>query len=592
MAETSENAAETSQETQAPIPADPIGRLRVAFARLSNTQKIVLAVVAAAVVALLVGVWLWSRQPGYRVLFTNFSDKDGAAIIAALEQSAVPYRLAEGGAAILVPAGKVHEVRLRLAGQGLPRGGSVGFELMENQKFGISQFAEQVNYQRALEGELSRTIESIAAVEAARVHLAIPKPSVFVREEQKPTASVLLRLQPGWLLTPSQVAGISYLVASSVPQLVLANVTITDQDGNLLSQLKDRKDESKLDRDQLAYVHEIEANVIKRINDILVPVVGEGNYRTQVAADLDFAQIEQTAEIFGPNTPVRSEQVSESANMDRPPLPRGGVPGALSNQPPVPGIAPITQPEVGGANQGMAPPNLPTPTSLLGKGQIDVAGVKAPVRDPVTPPFATQRDTTRNNEVDKTIRHTRQPLGRIQRLTAAVVVNYRMETDAKSGKRAPRPMTDGEIAQITSLVREAMGYNSERGDSVSVANAPFAAAAEPLASAPFWKNPEYVAPGLEIVKYLVLAAIALLFYWILLRPIFRTMFPPPEKPVERKPGEAGAEGDEEGEGEGEEGGEVEAEIDPFAKKLAEARAFTQENSKAVAHIINDWLNPG
>ena len=230
-------AIETTPE--APEAAENLAdRVRQALARLTNQQKILLMVAIAALIALAVGASTWLKQSDYRILFSNISERDGGSIIAALEQMNVPYRFNEGGSAILIPGTRVHEVRLRLATQGLPKGGGVGFELMENQKFGISQFAEQVNYQRGLEGELARTIQSVGAVQNARVHLAIPKPTVFVREELKPSASVLLNLYPGRSLEPSQIAGIQNLVAASVPSLAVASVTILDQSGAMLSQLK------------------------------------------------------------------------------------------------------------------------------------------------------------------------------------------------------------------------------------------------------------------------------------------------------------------------------------------------------------------
>ena len=273
MAATSETTANAAQA------GGLTDRLRQALARLNNQQKIVLMVSLAAIITLLMGASLWVRQPDFRVLFSNISERDGGAIITALEQLNIPYKFNDGGSAILVPGDKVHEVRLRLASQGLPKGGAVGFEVMENQKFGTSQFAEQVNYQRALEGELARTIQSIAAVQTARVHLAIPKPSVFVREEQKPSASVLLSLYAGRGLEPAQVAGIQNLVAASVPQLPVANVTLLDQSGAMLSQLKSKLMEAGLDPTQIKYVHDVEASVIKRVEDILAPIVGEGNAR-------------------------------------------------------------------------------------------------------------------------------------------------------------------------------------------------------------------------------------------------------------------------------------------------------------------------
>ena len=567
--------------------ADPMTRMREAFGRLSSQQKMLLAVALAAIVALLVGTYLWSKQPDYRVLFANISEKDGGAIIAALDQSAVPYKYSEGGTAILVPADKVHDVRLKLASQGLPRGGSVGFELMENQKFGTSQFIEQVNFQRALEGELSRTIQSISAVQSARVHLAIPKPSVFVREEQKPTASVLLHLFPGRTLEPAQVAGISHLIASSVPQLPLGNVNIVDQNGNLLSQLKDKLTEAGLDPTQIKYVREMENSIIKRIEDILSPVLGSNNFRVQVAADLDFSHTEQTAETFRPNgTPpeasIRSQQVSESANLNQ--SPGGGVPGALSNQPPVPATAPLTQPAVG--QPGAAPGASPLPQNPNDRGQINAAGITSPM-SPVAPPLSTRKDTTTNYEVDKTIRYTKQSVGSIRRLTAAVVVNHRMEKD-KSGKEVPKPLSESQIQQLNDLVREAMGYNQARGDSISVVNAAFTPEEKaPVVETPLWKDPENISFAKEIFKYLLIAGLIAYLLLGVIRPIIRTMFPPPapeETPEEAALRAAGAVQI------GEAGEEAtEAEIDHFAEKIKKAKEIAQNDPKAVANIIKDWL---
>ena len=258
--------AATGTNTNPTAGADNLtDRLRNALSRLNNQQKILLMVSLAGLVALLVASSTWLKQADYRVLFSNIAERDGGAIIASLDQMNVPYKFNESGGAILIPSSKVNEIRLRLASQGLPKGGGVGFELMENQKFGISQFAEQVNYQRGLEGELSRTIQSIGAVQAARVHLAIPKPTVFVREELKPSASVLLNLYAGRALEPSQIVGIQNLVAASVPNLAVSSVTLIDQSGAMLSQLKSKLMEAGLDQTQIKYVQEIEASAIKRL---------------------------------------------------------------------------------------------------------------------------------------------------------------------------------------------------------------------------------------------------------------------------------------------------------------------------------------
>mgnify|MGYP003381371763 FL=1 len=312
MAATTETTAGTAPD------GNPVERLRDAFNRLGSQQKLVFMVAVAAIFAIIVGTILWSRQPDWKTLFSNLTEKDGGAIVTILEQQNVPHRYTDNGA-LQVPADRVHEVRLKLASQGLPRGGMIGFELMENQKFGVSQFAEQVNYQRGLEGELARTIQSIGAIQSARVHLAIPKPSVFVREEQKPTASVMLSLYPGRSLDGAQIAGITHLVSSSVPQLPASNVAVIDQSGALLSQLKDKQTEAGLDPTQIKYVRDVESSIIKRISEILSPMLGQDNFKVQVAADIDFSQSEQTAETYRPNnTPesasIRSRQNNESAS--------------------------------------------------------------------------------------------------------------------------------------------------------------------------------------------------------------------------------------------------------------------------------------
>ena len=248
-----------------PAPGDD-GAERLPFIRTPMGRNFMRAAAAAAVVAVLIGLYMWNKPPDYGVLFSNFTDRDGGAITAELDKLNIKHKFSENGGAILVPTEQVHDARLKLAAQGLPKGGNVGFELMENQKLGVSQFLEQVNYQRALEGELARSIQSLAAVENARVHLALLKPSVFVRDQQKPTASVLLTLHPNRMLDPAQTAAIVHLVASSVPELMPANVTVVDQAGNLIS------DQSKngsgglnaknMDETQLKYVKDMQLQVI------------------------------------------------------------------------------------------------------------------------------------------------------------------------------------------------------------------------------------------------------------------------------------------------------------------------------------------
>jgi len=547
-------------------------RLREMLGRMSNSQKVVIMVSVAAIIALLVASTSWLKHADYKVLFSNISERDGGAIITALEQLNIPYRFNDGGGAILIPSDKVHEVRLRLASQGLPKGGAVGFELMENQKFGISQFAEQVNYQRGLEGELARTIQSIAAVQSARVHLAIPKPTVFVREEQKPSASVLLYLYPGRTLEPAQVAGIQNLIAASVPQLPVSNVTLLDQSGAMLSQLKSKLMEAGMDPTQIKYVQEIEASVIKRIEDILTPIVGPGNSRVQVAADVDFSQSEQTAESHRPNTTppdisIRSQQTSETASA----TPSAqGVPGALSNQPPVPATAPLTQPAVPGAGAA-TPSGPPVP------GQLNAAGVQAAINS-VAQPISTRKDSTINYEVDKTIRHTKQSVGTIKRLSAAVVVNHRKE----AGKATSKPLSDLEIKQINDLVKEAMGFSKDRGDTISVANAPFTAIEKTDSGIPLWKDPEVQSIAKDLIKYGAIAAIIAYLLLGVLRPLIKSALEslpkPPPKPLGEELNIVVGE-------EGEQGPSAAASLE---KMIEQARELAQKDPKMVANIIKDW----
>lgn len=559
-----------------PPAAGPLDRLREAFERLNNQQKMILLVTLAAIVALVVGAILWSRQPDYKVLFSNLGDKDGGAIVTALEQQNIPHKMSDSGA-ILVPSDRVHEVRLKLASQGLPRGGSVGFELMENQKFGISQFAEQVNYQRGLEGELARTIQSIGAVQSARVHLAIPKPSVFVREEQKPTASVMLNLYPGRSLDAGQIAGITHLVAASVPQLPTSNVTVIDQSGALLSQLKSKLTEAGLDPAQIKYVREVEDSIIKRIEEILKPMLGPENYKVQVAADVDFSHVEQTAESYTPNgnpanASIRSQQSSETANVNQA---TGGVPGALTNQPPVPATAPLTAPNVGGTPGQPARPGEP--------GKLEAAGITAPLQT-AGHPVSTAKNATINYEIDKTVRYTKQALGTVRRLSAAVVVNHRKEP-GKDGKLVAKPLPEAEMKQINDVVREAMGFSKDRGDTLSIANSPFTAPEKTEVSVPLWKDPENIAFAKELVKYLLIAAVIAYLLIKVVQPIIRTMFPSAEQIAEAEREALALAGGLPGVEEGEE----QVEINHYAAKVEKAREIAQNDPKVVANIIKDWM---
>ncbi|MBU9192810.1 flagellar basal-body MS-ring/collar protein FliF [Burkholderia gladioli] len=465
------------------------------LSRMRTNPKLPFVIITALAIAAIVALVLWSRAPDYKVLYSNLSDRDGGAIIAALQQSNIPYQFTDAGGAILVPASLVHETRLKLASMGLPKGGSVGFELMDNQKFGISQFAEQVNYQRALEGELERTIASINAVRAARVHLAIPKPSVFVREREAPSASVFVDLYPGRVLDDGQVLAITRMVASGVPDMPAKNVTIVDQDGNLLSQ---QQSAAGLDANQLKYVQQVERNTQKRIDAILAPMFGAGNTRAQVSADVDFSRAEQTSESFSPNgtqqqAAIRSQQTSSSTEMSQ--SGAGGVPGALSNTPPQPASAPIT----GASGAAGTPPT----------------------------PISDRKDSTTNYELNKTVSHVEQATGGIKRLSVAVVVNNLPVADAK-GHVTMQPLSADKLRQVEQLVKDAMGFDAKRGDSVNVVNSQFTELADPLADVPWWRTPDMIAMAKDIAKWLGIGVAAAALYFMFVRPAMRRAFPPPE----------------------------------------------------------------
>lgn len=523
-----------------------------AFLRLAPRQKLIGMVGVALVVAVLVGGWLWTKDPPYALLFTIQDEKDGGQIVAALSQQNIPYRFSDGGRGILVPQAVVHDTRLKLASQGLPKGGLVGFELMETQKLGVSQFAEQINYQRALEGELARSIQSLAAVRGARVHLAIPKQTAFLRDDQKTSASVLVSLHPGRTLEPVQVAGIINLVASSVPQLSANNVSVIDQEGKLISQQRDPSRDAGLDATQLKFLREVEADYGKRIEAILTPLVGPNNVRAQVAADLDFSQTDQVAESYKPNpaneTAIRSQQTAEAGSGSPP---TAGIPGALTNQPPAPATAPLTQ---------------PAPAGAAG------AGAAANAAQNYT------RNATINYEVDKTIRHTKGVPGTVRRLSVAVVVNHRKDPT----KPKPVPLTPAELKQITDLAREAMGFNQGRGDTLNVANAAFTPAEkEAVADAPIYENQKLISILLELARYLLIAGAVFWLWTRMLKPVFEKLMEPrpPGLAPERNEFEVGADG-------------MLHRHRGYDEKLAGARELAKKDPKAVANMIKEWVDGG
>lgn len=524
-----------------------------ALGRLGGQQKFGLVFAFGAMIALVAGMWMWGSTPDYRVLFSNLSDRDGGAIIQSLQQMNIPYKFAEGGGALLVPANQVHEVRLRLASQGLPKGGTVGFELMENQKFGTSQFLEHVNYQRALEGELARSVQTLAAVQAARVHLAIPKQSVFVKEQEKPSASVVLSLYPGRYLNDGQVNAIVHLISSSVADMPPKNVTVVDQDGNLLSSPSD-KNSLPLDATQIKYVQSIEDNYRHRIEAILAPLVGRNNVHAQVTADVDFTQTERTDETYKPNQPpnkaaMRSQQTE--VTTERNTAKSSGVPGALSNQPPVPATAPLTSPSNGTSSSS----NNASSSS--------------------------HRETTTNFEVDRSISYTKLPVGSIRRLSVAVLVNNR-NVVGKNGKVTSQPLTAAEKDQITALVKETIGFDQKRGDTLSVQNSAFNQIKEVITPVPLWKQPEMIELAKEILKYTAIVGIGLFLLFGIIRPSFNNL---------TRAVEEGEEINAESEGAAASQG-ITAPTQPssFENSLTAAKQLAQQDPKVVASVVKEWVS--
>jgi flagellar M-ring protein FliF len=523
---------------------------------LPARSLLALVVGIAALVAVAASLTMMNHQGDYRVLFAGLSDKDGGAVLAQLSQMNVPYRHADGGNAILVPAAQVHDVRLKLASAGLPKGTGGGFELMDNARFGQTQFQERMTFQRALEGELVRSITSLAAVQAARVHLALPNQNGFFREQQKPSASVLLTLYPGRTLERAQIAGIVHLVSSSVPELQPRSVSVLDGGGALLSGADDASGKG-LDAQQLQYVQQVESQYVRRIIEILEPVLGRDNLRANVTADIDFTQTESTSEEFKPNqgeaqAAIKLRQTNEST-LPGVAVP-SGVPGATSNQPPTPPTAPLTgsaqplQAAQGGTTNGTA-----------------------------------RRDAVTQYEVDKTVRVTRNATGTLKRLNAAVVLNHRVATDAK-GKTSSTPLSSDEIEKMTALVQQSLGFNAERGDSLRVINAPFRIEAPVKVDEPPLHRQPWVQ---DLVRGsatpLALALVALLAVFVLIRPTLKALLavPAPGGRLNLVADEPGA---------------LPTPGTPAAlaaprtdERLDNARSFAKQNPQAVASIVKTWV---
>ncbi len=483
------------------------------LSQMTVLRQVGLLVGLAASVAIGFAVVLWSQQPDYRPLYGSLSGMDANQVVETLGAADIGYKIEPNSGALLVKSEDLARARMKVAAAGVAPGDStVGFEILDKEQgLGTSQFMEATRYRRGLEGELARTISSLNNVKGARVHLAIPKSSVFVRDERKPTASVLVELYPGRTLEPSQVMAIVNLVATSVPELEKSQVTVVDQKGNLLSDQQELSELTMAGK-QFDYTRRMETLYTQRVHSILQPVLGNGRYKAEVSADVDFSAVESTSEMYNPDQPaLRSEQslAEERQNSSGP----QGVPGALSNQPPAPGAAP--QQATASAPAGVAPGQ----PLLDDNGQqiIDPATGK-----PMLAPYPTDKrdQNTRNYELDRSISHTKQQQGRLRRLSVAVVLDDQVRVDAKTGETTRVPWSADEIARFTRLVQDSVGYDASRGDSVSVINTPFIADnSEDVIEIPFYTQPWFW----DVVKQVLGVLFILVLVFGVLRPVLNNI---------------------------------------------------------------------
>ncbi|RFO95026.1 flagellar basal body M-ring protein FliF [Rhodoferax lacus] len=534
------------------------------FSGLDQGQRMRLVLGIVLFVAIAIGGLVMGRQAEWRVLYSNLADKDGGAVIAQLGTMNIPYKYSDGGGAILVPADRVHDARLKLASLGLPKGSVTGFEMMESNRFGMTQFQERLTFQRGLEGELTRSIQSIGSVSNARVHLALPNQNGFFRDQQKPSASVLLSLNAGRSLDKAQLAGIVHLVSSSVPEMEPSAVSVLDDTGKLLSKAGDGSASGlNIDAEQLQYAQQLEAVYNRRILDILEPLVGAQNVKAQVTADVDFSQSESTTESHKPNlaldtSAVRSQQTVESTNgvASTP----AGVPGATSNQPPAQSSAPIN--------------GQPQPLTAAGQ-----SGANNSVK----------KESIVNYEVDKTINVVKGASGVVKRINAAVVINNFNKTDDK-GKTTSTPLTDAQIEKMTALVREAVGFNKDRGDSVNLMNAPFATEKVEVADIPLWRQPMALDLAQSLAWPLGTLALAALVLLGFVKPALKTLAESRPHARDMQLDATESEEPERPQLAAPRASNEPAVISDSELRMEEARKLTRDNPAAVANIVKTWIN--
>lgn len=544
----------------------------------ASLKPLLLLVGIAMAVAAGVTVVLWSRGPTYSMLYANLGNQDQAQITQALDAAQIPYRMAPGSNAIEVPAERLNDARLKLAGQGLPEGGG-GFAMMDKDPgFGVSQFMENARYQHALEAELARTIAALRPVEAARVHLAVPRQSAFVRDRKGASASVFLQLKQGRRLEQEQIQAIVNLVASSIPDLEANQVTVVDQQGRLLSS-PEGHDQFAIREQQYDMIHRLEDDYAQRIEALLAPLVGPGRVRAQVVAQMDMAVTEEAHEQYKPDSQVvRSEQLSESMTKDG--SGTQGVPGALTNQPPPAGVA--------------QPPPSATAAAAKPAGAAGTAGAAATSAVAATTGAGvtdtSSKQSTKNYEIDRTLAYTRQPAGRLRRVTVAVLIDN-LRTLGKDGKTKETPLSKEQLDHVNQLVKDAVGYDEARGDSVNVVNASFTQeTAVPandgtLESPKFWESPLFM----EIAKILGGLVVLLVLVLSVLRPLIKTLIGPaaqqmsvavlPRKGAQAEPVAPPALP----------GAAQAAAAASHEQQVLQARTLVNQDPKRVAQVVRGWV---
>lgn len=558
--------AETSSSNMPAARDDDTGESRsdliFGFNRLNLLRQVGLMVGLAASVALGVAVVLWAQEPNYQPVVGDMSGYNPQDVTTILDANGIDYRMNPRTGALLVPSDEVYNARLKLAAEGVTDEQTIGYELLDqDQGLGTSQFMETISFRRGLEGELARTIGSMRTVRAARVHLAIPERSVFVRDARTPTASVFLEVIAGRRLEPEQIASIVNLVAGSIPEMDKENVTVVDQSGNLLTGREDDGDSRQME-DQYDYTSRVEDRLTRRVASLVRPVVGDGRFRAEVTADLDFSSVEQAEELFNPEQQaVRSErQMSERRTSGA----AGGIPGALSNQPP----AQATVPEqANGEDEGEAQ----------------------------APPVNVREESTRNYEMDRTVSYVRQELGRIKRLSVALAVDDMKVVDPQTGEVSYEPWPEQELQRLTMLVRDAVGYSAARGDSVTVMNTAFAAQEQVEFEAPgFWEQPWFW----DLMKQVLAGLVILVLVLGLLRPTLKSLSGGGRGERRGESGDDGYEGLD-----GIEGGDALREAmhsqddlllpgatDSYDRQLNALKGLIAEDPARVSQVMRQWVN--